>query len=682
MRYIIFFLSIFSYQTLFGWCTGRIQGTVKDSITGNPLKEVNVVIRNTTIQTKTGTSGEYFFYQLSCDEAEYEIVATIAGYKTKSKKINVSPGSHIVIDFNLIPTRIQKGDIVTGNSKNIELWEHTAIFTDVIDKKELTKHNFETAGDAIKWFTGMQTQRGIYGTSSVCRCRGLEPEHLLVLLDGQRTSGEYDLNQYPVGMIERIEVLKGPYANLYGEGAIAGVVNIISTLPCNTNFAEITRGTYNTKVHTLRQGVKKDKFGYVVNYTQRSSDGIYPVFDKFDASDYRGQLIANLSEEEPKTISELTIEPGYYYRKDEYQSREHWKYNLNSIWDVKLHEFAEMKTRLSTYQYKQSYVYGRKISEIAGITEGEIYYTRLILKDMNHNISHSSSMGYSFIYSGYNSDASVDTSTLVHSLYLQHEIQSSSFTVLISDRIDTYYKDATLMPKIAILYGVDEPLKIRAGLGKSIREPDMSQLYYNESYTHNKGGVYVRSNDSLTAEKSITYELGAEYTGTNVLSARVSLFRYEIKNMIELYTVTENYHDGFPLRSYRNVPNAHIHGAELDLLAQPLNWLSGEIKYTFINTKNELTGVSLPDNIPHKSAIGLYIVEPKFKNRINLEAEYVGSADINGYFSNYMLNMKISRDITGYAHLFIAANNILNKKYAGYDDIIAAEWFGGINISF
>ncbi|MDD2889177.1 MAG: TonB-dependent receptor [bacterium] len=682
MKYVIFVLSVFSYQTLFGWCTGRIQGTVKDSITGEPLKEVNIVIRNTTIHTKTDTSGEYFFYQLSCDEAEYEVAAAIAGYKADSKKIIVSPGSHTTIDFNLVPTTIQKGDIVTGNSKNTELWKHTTIFTDVIDKKELSRHNFETAGDAINWLTGMQIQRGEYGTKSVCRYRGLEPEHLLILLDGQRTTGIYDLDQYPVGMIERIEVLEGPYANLYGEGAIAGVVNIIPTFPCNTNFAEITRGTNNTKVHTLRQGVKKDKFGYVFNYSQRSSDGIYPAFDKFDASDYRGQIIANLSEAEPKTISELTIEPGYYYQKDEYQSREHWKYNINSIWDVKLHEFAELKTRLSTYQYKQSYIYGKKIDEITGTTEGEIYYTRLILKDMQHNVSHSSSMGYSFTYSGYNSNLSIDTTNLVHNLYLQHEIQSSSFTVLISDRIDSYHRDVRLMPKIAILYGVDEPLKIRAGLGKSIREPDMSQLYSNEFYTYDKGGTYVRSNDSLTTEKSTTYELGAEYTGTSFLSARISLFRYEIKDMIELYTLTENYHDEFPLKSYRNIPNAHIHGAEIELLTQPLNWLSGEIKYTVLNTKNELTGVSLPDNIPHKSAIGLYIVEPKFKNRINLEAEYVGATDISNYFSNYMLNMKISRDITEYAHLFVSANNLLNKHYNGYDDIIASEWFGGISISF
>jgi outer membrane cobalamin receptor len=682
MKYVIFVLSVFSCQTLFGWCTGRIEGTVKDSITGNPLKEVNVVIRNTTINTKTGTSGEYSFYQLACEEAEYEVVATIAGYKTSSQKINVSPGSHITIDFNLVPTTIQKGDIVTGNSKNVELWEHTAIFTDVIDKKELSKHNFETAGDAINWLTGMQIQRGEYGTKTVCRYRGLEPDHLLVLLDGQKTSGKYDLDQYPIGMIERIEVLQGPYANLYGEGAIAGVINIIPTLSCNTNFAKIARGTNNTKIHTLRQGIKKEKFQYVVNYNQRSSDGIAPPFDKFDASDYRGQIIMNLSEAEPKTISELTIEPGLYYQKDEYQSREHWKYNVNSIWDLKFHEFSELKTRFSTYQYKQYYIYGKRITEINGITEGEIYYTRLILKDINHNISHSSSMGYSFTYSGYSSNLSIDTTNLVHNLYLQHEIQSSSFTVLISDRIDSYHKDVRLMPKIAILYGVDEPLKIRAGFGKSIRQPDMTQLYSNEFYTYNKGGMYLRSNDSLTEEKSITYELSAEYTGANFLFGRISLFRYDIKDMIELYTVMEDYHNEFPLKSYRNTPNAHTHGAELELLFQPLDWLSGEIKYTFLSTRNELTNAPLPDNIPYKSAIGFYIVEPKFKTKINLEALYVGPSNINGYINNYMLNMKISKDVTEYAHLFVSANNLLNRHYKDCDYIIASEWFGGINISF
>lgn len=60
----------------------------------------------------------------------------------------------------------------------------------------------------------------------------------LILIDGQRIMGccqsggmgEYGtgLNQIPIDLIERVEVVKGPSSALYGSDAVAGVTNIIT----------------------------------------------------------------------------------------------------------------------------------------------------------------------------------------------------------------------------------------------------------------------------------------------------------------------------------------------------------------------------------------------------------------------------------------------------------------------
>ena len=48
------------------------------------------------------------------------------------------------------------------------------------------------------------------------------------LYDASGTSSEFDLNNFSLFSIERIEILKGSQSTLYGSDAVAGVINIIT----------------------------------------------------------------------------------------------------------------------------------------------------------------------------------------------------------------------------------------------------------------------------------------------------------------------------------------------------------------------------------------------------------------------------------------------------------------------
>ncbi len=63
--------------------------------------------------------------------------------------------------------------------------------------------------------------------------RGLGVQRTLVLLDGKRVQaadqfGGVDVNQFPSGMIDHVEVLTGGASSVYGGDAVSGVVNLIS----------------------------------------------------------------------------------------------------------------------------------------------------------------------------------------------------------------------------------------------------------------------------------------------------------------------------------------------------------------------------------------------------------------------------------------------------------------------
>src|SRR2546430_14767660 len=81
--------------------------------------------------------------------------------------------------------------------------------------------------------SGLTTAGGV----STADLRGLGPNRTLVLLDGRRlgqgspytaiASPAPDLDQVPIFLVDRIEVLTGGASSVYGSDAIAGVVNFI-----------------------------------------------------------------------------------------------------------------------------------------------------------------------------------------------------------------------------------------------------------------------------------------------------------------------------------------------------------------------------------------------------------------------------------------------------------------------
>ena len=60
--------------------------------------------------------------------------------------------------------------------------------------------------------------------------RGIDPKETLVLQDGRRLAyagrASIDFNQFPLGLIDHIDILKDGASPIYGTEAVAGVVNV------------------------------------------------------------------------------------------------------------------------------------------------------------------------------------------------------------------------------------------------------------------------------------------------------------------------------------------------------------------------------------------------------------------------------------------------------------------------
>ncbi len=127
------------------------------------------------------------------------------------------------------------------------------------------------------------------GTNQTVYARGASRSNTLILLDGvplYDPSGEtdaFDLNNFALGNIERIEVLKGSQSTLYGSDAVAGVINIISKKgekkPFNLNV-DLSAGSYSTyKENIAVSGSNGKGQTYFISYSRIDSKGFSSAYD-------------------------------------------------------------------------------------------------------------------------------------------------------------------------------------------------------------------------------------------------------------------------------------------------------------------------------------------------------------------------------------------------------------------
>ena len=130
----------------------------------------------------------------------------------------------------------------------------------VIDRATIERSAATDVTELLRFHAGLDLGRnGGPGQTTAVFIRGAESNHTLVLVDGVRinpgTIGLAALQNIPPGMVERIEVVKGPRSALYGTDAIGGVINVITRRGARDGWSvEAGYGDYDTTQGSLAGG--------------------------------------------------------------------------------------------------------------------------------------------------------------------------------------------------------------------------------------------------------------------------------------------------------------------------------------------------------------------------------------------------------------------------------------------
>ncbi|MFA6699182.1 MAG: TonB-dependent receptor [Thiomicrospira sp.] len=172
--------------------------------------------------------------------------------------------------------------VVTANNTEQPLRTVTASMQ-VISREDIEARQYHTLADALKSIPGLSAySNGGLGSATSVFMRGESAQRILVLLDGvplndpMNVSGAHFQN-LQLDNIERIEIVKGPQSGIWGSGAVAGVIHIISRRGGQQVMVKAEKGSHNTRTLATTLGAGNQQVDFVFNLNQLTSDGFSAV---------------------------------------------------------------------------------------------------------------------------------------------------------------------------------------------------------------------------------------------------------------------------------------------------------------------------------------------------------------------------------------------------------------------
>ncbi|NKQ41318.1 MAG: TonB-dependent receptor [Sulfurovum sp.] len=145
--------------------------------------------------------------------------------------------------------------LVTSTTKLPQNISKTTANVTVITNEEIEERGYQSVSEALSRIAGFSfASNGGAGQTSSIFIRGLKSDNLLILLDGvaltdyTQPSVASSLEHISIDSIQRIEVVKGAQSGIWGAGAAAGTVNIITKDGIKDKGSiKLKAGSYGTK---------------------------------------------------------------------------------------------------------------------------------------------------------------------------------------------------------------------------------------------------------------------------------------------------------------------------------------------------------------------------------------------------------------------------------------------------
>ena len=210
---------------------------IRDEKSKEALPSATITIEKLSIVTRADNSGYVEIHNIP--GGNYTILFTFAGYEEKTGTFSFPSTVAEPVIIYLESKSEALGEVVVSSTRSTRTIRNIPTRIELIAGEELDeKSNMFPSNITmlLRESTGIQVQQtsAVSGSSSF-RLQGLPGRYTQLLKDGfpiySGYSGGLSLLQVPPLDLQQVEIIKGSASTLYGGGAIAGIVNLISKKP-------------------------------------------------------------------------------------------------------------------------------------------------------------------------------------------------------------------------------------------------------------------------------------------------------------------------------------------------------------------------------------------------------------------------------------------------------------------
>jgi iron complex outermembrane receptor protein len=475
-------------------------------------------------------------------------------------------------------------DSITITSARIELpFKENSRTITVISSKDIRESPATNLAELLQQEAGIDVRRqGVNGMQSDLYIRGGSFDQTLLLIDGVKVedpqTGHHTLNMaLPLEVIERVEIIKGPAARIFGQNAFTGAINIVTKSNTDRiNSVSYKLGSYEQQQVSGTLGAQLSGSTVIGHASVNSSDG-YRYNTDFKNQNYfiKGRFKTNAN----------PIEMIGYFTERKFGANQFYNVDAPDQYEETQSSLLGLSTRLKTEKLKitpRAY-WKRNQDMYLYIRENPEVYRNLHISNklgMQVNASYSSSAGISGV--GIDVAKVFMTSTnlgerdrVMANLFVEHRFSIANNSLDITPGVSVnYFTDFKFhaFPGVDIGYTINDKLKAYANIGYTYRVPTYTDLYYV--------GPNDLGNEKLVPEKALSEEIGLKYFGIN-FNAYVAIFNRSSDNLID-YT-RENEDDKWEATNLKSLSST---GAELNLSSQFKSGLFAQnisLGYTYLD---------------------------------------------------------------------------------------------------
>ena len=517
--------------------------------------------------------------------------------------------------------------------------------------------------DLLQEITGIDVRRrGVGGVQGDLYIRGGGFDQTLLLVDGMKMddaqTGHHTLNMIvPLYLIERIEVIKGPAARIFGQNAFNGAINIVTKnvkgekKQIDLSLKEISYGSFEQKNISAVTKIITNKAKSLISFSNNTSDG-YRHNTDYKRNNYFVKTSFNLKSSPVDVIASFTENKfganGFYASPSATEQYEETQASLLGVSTTINSEKLSIKPRLYWRRGQDEYIYIRDNPSVYR----NLHKTNKVSAELSGSyFSNSGVTGFGIDLSTVNISSNNlgehDRTTV--NLFVDHTFKLFDEKLVLSPGIAvSYFSDMSFhsFPGIDLGYNINSNFKLYSNIGKTFRVPTYTDLYYSDRTTI--------GNENLNPESATSTELGFKYNTSN-FKISGAFFNRKAKNIIDY--VKENEND---LWNAVNIGSLKTTGFELDFRYNFQNQNYLNLGYTNINDNSYVTNINY-------SKYSLNSLKHHFTSKLNLN--YIRNVNHSFVYkyaersdkSNYnVLDSKIMYK----KGLFIYVNNILDEVYS------------------